>query len=326
MSATPTTFPSCVQPTAVSLAAEVGCGQDVMCGCHKETFLAGLQTLIAQLCPDPEGALKEAQALCVAVNPSLLDNRRIQIIVPIALTAGLAIIFVLLRFYARHVSKLRYGLDDWLAVAAVIFGSGSAFLELYGLHNGEATHQFMVPFDRSIPSSKCTIATNWTGSFAILLLKLSILALYLRLFDSVRAFALAVYGVGIFTTIMSIAMALLVTLQCRPVAYYWNKAIVGGKCLNFTQVIIAVAAVDIVTGAMILLLPLPMLYGLQMSLNRKVAIVALFLMGSFTCVAGALRIPFILKIDIYDISYSLIELTIFTGIEVNVGYVQNIPL
>ncbi len=286
-------------------------------------FLAGLQPLIAQLCPNPEEALKQAQVLCVAANPSLLDNRRPQLIIPIALTLGLAIIVVLLRFYARHISKLRYGVDDWLAVGAMIFGAGAAFLELYGIHNGEATHSFMVPYDRLIPSNKCTIATNWTGSFAILFLKLSILALYLRLFDSVRAFALTVYAVGIFTSIMSIAMALLVTLQCRPVPYYWDKSIPGGKCLNFTQVIIAVAAVDIVTGAMILLLPIPMLWGLQMNLKKKFAIAALFLMGSFTCVAGALRIPFILKIDIYDIQWSLVELTIFSGLEVNVGYVTN---
>ena len=321
MSATPT-VPECVQAASVSLAAQVGCNQDVGCGCNSSVFLASFQSLIYQMCPDPNSALQQAQDFCTNANPHLLDTRRNTIIIPISIFAGLAVLAVIGRFYARRISEAKFGIDDWLSVGAVVFAMVSNILELYGLHNGEATHQFMVELDLVEASNKSTIATNWTTTFAILLLKLSILALYLRLFSAVRKFTMAVYAVGIFTTIMSIVMALLITVQCQPVAYFWNRAIPGGKCWNFQQLVVAVASVDLVTGLMVLPLPIPMLWGLQMSLGRKFAIAGLFLIGGFTCLAGALRIPFILLIDEYDIFWTLIPFTVFSALEVNVGYVS----
>lgn len=271
------------------------------------------------MCPDANSALQQAQDYCTTANPHLLDTRRNTIIIPVSIFAGLAVLAVVGRFYARRISDAKLGVDDWLAFAAVVFAMGSNILEIYGLHNGEATHQFMVSLERMEASNKSTIATNWTTTFAILLLKLSILALYLRLFGAVKKFTFTVYAVGIFTTIMSIVMALLITVECQPVAYFWNRAIPGGKCWNFQQLVVAVASVDLVTGLMILPLPLPMLWGLQMSTGRKVAVAGLFLIGGFTCLAGALRIPFILLIDAYDIFWSLIPFTVFSTLEVNVG-------
>lgn len=321
-------LPQCVQSGATALAAQVGCGQDLNCGCHSSAFLAGVQPLIYQLCPDPSTALSQAQEFCTAANPHLLDTRRNTIIIPISIFLGLAIIALGLRLYARHMSKARIGTDDWLAVAALVFAVVSNILELYGLANGEATHQFMVRLDLMENSNKSTIATSWTITSAILMLKLSILALYLRLFGHIRKFAYTVYTVAIFVMVVSLVAAIVFTCQCRPVAYFWNRTIPGGECWNFQYVIVAMAAVDFFTGVIILSLPIPILWGLHMSTVKKIAIGGLFVIGSFTCIAGVLRIPFILIIDPYDTFWTLVPFTTFSALEINLGYVasSSIPL
>ena len=318
-----TSLPDCVQAGAASLAAEVGCGQDISCGCSISTFLAGLQQLISQECTDSTSALQQAQDFCVAVNPHLLDNRRNTFIIPISMFMGLAIIVLGLRFYARYISKARLGTDDWLAVGALLFAVVTSSLELSGVANGEGTHGFMVPLELQVRSNKTTLATGWVFTIGVLLLKLSILALYLRLFGAVRRFTLAVYGLGIFTIVVYLISLIVFTCQCRPVAYFWDRAIPGGECWDFQLVVVAIAGVDVLTGLAILLLPVPVIWGLHMTTVKKVVVAGLFIIGGFTCIAGALRIPFILLIDIYDLFWTLVPFTVFTCLEVNLGYVHS---
>lgn len=320
-----TSLPVCVQSGAVAIAAKVGCGQNIACGCHSTAFLAALQPLIYQSCPGPSDALAQAQSFCTAANPSLLDTRRNTIIIPVSIFLGLAIIAVALRFYARRLSKAVLGLDDWLAVGALVFGTVADILVLYGLSNGEATHQFMVSLDREIASNKSSIATGWVTLITILLLKLSILALYHRLFGHLRPFTIAIYIVGSLTAIQTTVNLFIFTFQCKPVAYFWDRAIPGGTCLNFQHIIIGQAASDLATGLTVLLMPAPILWTLHMSGVKRIAIAVVFVIGGFTCISGLLRIPFILAIDDYDIFWTLIPFSVFSCLEINIGYVSLPP-
>lgn len=69
-------------------------------------------------------------------------------------------------------------------------------------------------------------------------------------------------------------------LDCRPLAYGWDKTIPGGRCRKQgTSRAFVLAIINILTDLAILALPLPWLWNLQMSKSRKFTVLAIFLLG-----------------------------------------------
>lgn len=66
--------------------------------------------------------------------------------------------------------------------------------------------------------------------------------------------------------------------QCTPIARAWNKT-VAGTCIDITTNWYANAGFSITTDVIILTLPMPVIYGLQMHTNQKVALMFVFALG-----------------------------------------------
>ena len=68
---------------------------------------------------------------------------------------------------------------------------------------------------------------------------------------------------------------------CIPLAYYWDRSIPGGHCINQNNVAYyGTSPPDILTNFAILLLPIPYLWNLQMQRAKKIAITGIFILGS----------------------------------------------
>ena len=66
--------------------------------------------------------------------------------------------------------------------------------------------------------------------------------------------------------------------QCVPIEAAWNPA-VEGHCINLSTVLVVGASMDIVTDFVILLLPMPQLWCLQVSTKQKIQLTGIFLLG-----------------------------------------------
>jgi hypothetical protein len=64
-----------------------------------------------------------------------------------------------------------------------------------------------------------------------------------------------------------------------PVAYFWDKTIKGGHCMNQYAVWFTNAAVNIVTDFAIIILPMPVLRSLDLPLKQKRALMLVFALG-----------------------------------------------
>lgn len=113
---------------------------------------------------------------------------------------------------------------------------------------------------------------------ATCLIKLSILFFYLDIFE-IRSFQIAVYICMAFVAALQLAVILGTLLLCKPLAYSWNKLIPGGHCGDATENYLAIGVVNMVIDFAIVLLPMPILYGLQMSARNKVAIMGILSLG-----------------------------------------------
>jgi hypothetical protein len=70
------------------------------------------------------------------------------------------------------------------------------------------------------------------------------------------------------------------SLQCVPVESLWNLTI-KGKCTNFTTSVYAGAAFSIFEDIVIVVLPMFVLKDLSLSWRKKLALSAMFALGSF---------------------------------------------
>ena len=109
------------------------------------------------------------------------------------------------------------------------------------------------------------------------IIKLSILLLYLRIFINSRFRQLCWAGVT-FVSCMCVANTLVAIFACRPVAGFYNSNI-KATCINDVQFYWATAILNVVTDLYILVLPIPMVWRLQISFKRKLGISAMFMLG-----------------------------------------------
>lgn len=113
-----------------------------------------------------------------------------------------------------------------------------------------------------------------------LAIKLSVLYFYHRVFPTHR-FRLFSTIIGVVCIIWFIAFIFLQFFTCVPLAFYWNKAIPNGHCINSNYVAyFGTSPLDILTNIAILVLPIPYLWNLQMERARKIAIIGIFVLGS----------------------------------------------
>ena len=76
-----------------------------------------------------------------------------------------------------------------------------------------------------------------------------------------------------------IATVVATLLICRPFAYNWDQTI-AGKCGNLHDFWLSSSIFGLVFDITVVVLPMPMLWGLQMDLSRKVALMFIFGLGA----------------------------------------------
>ena len=67
--------------------------------------------------------------------------------------------------------------------------------------------------------------------------------------------------------------------MCSPLAFYWDKSIEGGTCLNNSVNNVVVSFINLVLDLIVVALPMPMLWGLQMPTSKKIGLTAIFGIG-----------------------------------------------
>ena len=109
-------------------------------------------------------------------------------------------------------------------------------------------------------------------------IKTSIIDFYLTLFSVNRKFRLiARVWIGVVLA-FGVGVVLQTFLLCRPLAKTWNPAL-PGSCGSMVGAVIGTSAVNVVVDIGIILLPMPMVWKLQMARSRKIALTITFGLG-----------------------------------------------
>jgi len=114
--------------------------------------------------------------------------------------------------------------------------------------------------------------------FAVMFIKISIFILYLRLFKVKRLFRYLDFTFMALTISYCTSLLLAIHFGCWPLAKTWNSSI-PKKCVKLVAIDFTIGSFNIFTDAAILVLPLPLIWKLQITRARFIGLFAVFSTG-----------------------------------------------
>lgn len=146
-------------------------------------------------------------------------------------------------------------------------------------NGGLGQHFANVPTSQKLASQKIFLAASLTDDFALTFPKLSVVFFYHRIFQRTHPrfyFSLWILGGSIVAWGLSTVLAN-ITL-CLPPSKSWNPD-VQGHCRNWYPTSLGPAIASAVIDLMILLWPMPLLFKLHATSQRKALFVGVFVVG-----------------------------------------------
>lgn len=125
-----------------------------------------------------------------------------------------------------------------------------------------------------------------------LAIKLSLLTLIARIFSPYKRRTQGIYALGGLLVVYYIVSLILKIRICWPIAAYWQGD--QSKCLNQSAIITADSIISTVTDAIILLLPLPLTWSLQLPTTKKLRVGGMLAVGGLATAFSGWRLNLIL--------------------------------
>ncbi|KAM0802748.1 hypothetical protein BDR22DRAFT_970990 [Usnea florida] len=211
----------------------------------------------------------------------------------------LATIAVLLRFCARNIKNARIEWDDYLIVFALVFTVGTALCMFVGTALGDlGRHTAIAPDGYPVLTRGLEInyASLMTSTLTFGLTKLSVLLLYKRIFRG-ALFLTFVWSMITIIVIWTVGFFFANMLQCYPISVNWTG--LGGNgdaCIDENMMYLGQAFSDAITDLIILVMPIPWVWALQLPPKQKVGVSSMFLLGILTIAASVTKLVIFYRI------------------------------
>ncbi|KAI1172989.1 hypothetical protein F4777DRAFT_601123 [Nemania sp. FL0916] len=217
----------------------------------------------------------------------------------------LDIVAVAMRFWGRRRRNAGLKTDDWLILPATISTVAIGVSMVYGTTQQALGYRTKVPpafagdpFD--VTTYQLTTTSKVEFAYAILLpltlgfVKSSFLFFYMRIFIiQKKSFVnILLLGIVVFVALWAVAFSLATVFGCRlDVEAHWGSTHdLETKCMGSMTVVLVLCITDFVADLAIIIIPVPLVWNLNLSTRNKVAISAVFLLGSVTVAASLTRL------------------------------------
>ncbi|KAH9871791.1 hypothetical protein J1614_006048 [Plenodomus biglobosus] len=240
-----------------------------------------------------------------------------------------ALITMIARLYVRIKLIRNVGCDDYVMVSAMALCIAGQCIIIPQVYYGAGRHiEYIDPADFSM-AFKLNFITQPLYLFAIALVKISVGFFLLRI--AVRLFyRRLIVGIMIFMAVYTIGCFFTLVLQCTDLRIMWDPTVEGTcwtsstlKTLGYTN-----SALNISTDlAFSILIPIPMLWNIQMNHRQKASLICILGLGIFASAAALIKLSYLTNYGRSgDWLWDSRNLTIWTVAECNVGIVAgNLP-
>ncbi|KAJ5355019.1 uncharacterized protein N7496_012231 [Penicillium cataractarum] len=228
-----------------------------------------------------------------------------------------ALLAIILRFYVRLSTNRTPWVDDYAALASSIFALAYAGIAVVQTRWGQGLSAAYFPKENVIPFSKVQYVGGPVYCLALLGFKVALLTSYLRIAGVVKLYRKVIIAAIVVCAINQLIFTVIISVSCIPVAKQWDSSI-KGKCIDTIPFYFALAGTSIGLDLVIIALPLPVLWRLQLRLKQKVILAGLFALGFFVTVIQIIRIFTVKDLKTYTDSKNIV---IWSCIEVSLGVI-----
>ncbi|KPM36433.1 hypothetical protein AK830_g10134 [Neonectria ditissima] len=231
----------------------------------------------------------------------MADSEKWEAVRPEGLAAailGVTIIFsllctvvVALRTYAR-VSARVFGLEDWLMCVGFVLNMVHNGIVIWGTFTGIGTYDKKMNIPTMIEGAKAIVLWQIFYVSGSVFIKASICATLVRIATQKR-YIYVLWGLVAISVITTLIAICAVLIRCKPVAASWNPAL--GTCIDQSIIIAltyAVSAVNIVTDWSVAIIPVFILWNLQMRKTLKKMVALVLGLGVLASIATIIRMPY----------------------------------
>jgi len=257
----------------------------------------------------------------------LTDGKARRPLVAIIIFISIAFVTTIMRLLSRRVRKMPLGIDDYLMLAGLFFECVNIGLQFACvIAGGVGRHTADIAPEAVVKTLKIILPFEALYGITLMFVKSSMVFFYLRIFGTKRAFRISAYATITFIVLWAISVVLETFLLCRPLAYNWDQTI-KGTCGDRNTVYVSAGALNIVSDFMVLALPIPHIWDLQLPLARKLGLVAMFSLGIFITVISIIRLKSLQAISFADPTYTLPLGLLWSTLEPCLGIINaNLPM
>ncbi|KAL9010554.1 MAG: hypothetical protein Q9173_004521 [Seirophora scorigena] len=182
------------------------------------------------------------------------------------------VLAVLARFVTKLFVSKRLTSDDLLIFVALALSIGQGVAVTMQTSNGLGQHQAALSASQLDNFDKFGYASNLLFIINLCFAKLSVVQM-LRTITPIKLHVRIVLGTGAFVVLWSFASELASAFQCKP-PNTWK--VTGNQCIDRAAFWNAYGALNLITEAALLILPLVIVWNIQTQRKKKAIIVSCF--------------------------------------------------
>ncbi|KAI4625150.1 uncharacterized protein J4E87_004996 [Alternaria ethzedia] len=208
--------------------------------------------------------------------------------------AVIAYILFGLRVYTR-LHNNAWGLDDWSMTAATVPFTGLTIACIGGAFSGVGVHDDNLNAEEKVKGMEFFFFFEVFYCAAIIPIKMSISFMLIRIASRRKAYIYSLYTVSAMFIVMNLIAMLYIIFQCAPVSYAWDTSTPGGKCnpaQTLADIYYATTAVNIATDWFCALLPIPLLWNVQLNRNAKLSVGVILGLGALASLSACIRLVY----------------------------------
>ncbi|KAI1434793.1 hypothetical protein GGR50DRAFT_376425 [Xylaria sp. CBS 124048] len=233
----------------------------------------------------------------------------------------ITVLILVLRFWSARYSRRRLGIDDILAVLAwIVNGALTGYASWGIIVSGLGKHASEITPEMVLGLVPVFLVAEFIYLIGTALVKMSMLCLLHRIYTTPK-FRRWCYAVMALDAIYLISFIPIFLTNCVPLSQYWDPKPTGW-CRNTIKSDSATVAFNLLLDFSILILPLPVLWHLQMSLRDKLTVTSMFSIGLVTIALVFWRLAETVKTrSTPDWTYSLCTVGEIATLEIHLGII-----
>ncbi|OQD81577.1 hypothetical protein PENANT_c026G08159 [Penicillium antarcticum] len=230
----------------------------------------------------------------------LAENQQARMLGAVITLMIIGTLAVVLRVYTRSKSsQTKFGLDDFLRLVALCFAYGTAACVIISLKYKNGWHQNALTDSEFIALGKLLLTHVFIYSATTTLnemLHSDVLSTHFE--HSLVVVRFPVYHSRVFYY----SHYHYVCRLLAPLSHFWEQytnSEAEGTCIDVSQFFLVNGIAAVLVDVMILCVPAPIIWRLQMPKTQRLAVISILLLGGFVCIAG-ITVYIIIYVVMYD--------------------------